>query len=427
MTRHTTVRLRAYATAGLVGLVGALAVGHPEPALFAVPLLLLAMVGLVSSRAPGFSVTLEDVPSSVVEDEVRKIGLLAESGGRVGEIVLDLAPASGVRVVDVDGGELVDDSRISIKLEGTRRLEVSVVADGWGRRSLGPIEAYSISGLGMIEYRWNFDQTARMVSVPSDAVISEMLVPRDTNLHVGDLVSKLRGVGSEFAELRPYQHGDDPRSLNWRVSSRSGSPWINERHPERNGDVVLVVDAQTQPGTGTDILVDRAVRLAGAMLREYGRRRYRIGLVTVDGIVRWMQPGSGEAHRRRVVEQLLSIESGDSSRLAIERALARAARRPALVIILTPMLDDSLAGLAHSMRVSGLDLAMIEIDPIGLLAPPTNDARATGRRVWRMERERLRDLLVGDGIPVAPWSHGEPPDIPLARIATWRTSWRLPV
>jgi uncharacterized protein (DUF58 family) len=266
-----------------------------------------------------------------------------------------------------------------------------------------------------------------MVSIPSDAVVNEMLVPRDTNLHVGDLVSKLRGVGSEFAELRPFHHGDDPKALNWRVSSRSGSLWVNERHPERNGDVVLVVDAQTQTGTGTDILVDRAVRLAGSLLREYGRRRYRLGLVTVDGIVRWTVPGSGEAHRRRVVEQLLSVQSGDSGRLAIERGLARAARRPALVIVLTPLLDDSLAGLAHSMRVSGIDLAMIEIDPIGFLAAPTNEARVAGRRVWRMERERLRDLLAGDGIPVAPWREGEPPDVPLARIAGWRSTWRLPV
>ena len=427
MIRYSTTRLRAYAATGLVGMFGALAVGHPEPALFAVPMVVLAIVGLVAARPPEVEVRILDAPTSLVEGERRKVTLVIEANEGISELTVNLAPAPGIEIVGVEGGDLVDGTSVAVRLAGETEIEVSIVAQGWGRRSLGPVQAYVMSPLGVVEHRWTFEETVRMVSIPSDAVVNEMLVPRDTNLHVGDLVSKLRGAGSEFAELRPFHHGDDPKALNWRVSSRSGSLWVNERHPERNGDVVLVVDAQTQPGTGTDILVDRAVRLAGSLLREYGRRRYRLGLVTVDGIVRWMAPGSGEAHRRRVVEQLLSVQSGDSGRLAIERGLARAARRPALVIVLTPLLDDSLAGLAHSMRVSGIDLAMIEIDPIGFLAAPTNEARMAGRRVWRMERERLRDLLAGDGIPVAPWREGEPPDVPLARIAGWRSTWRLPV
>jgi uncharacterized protein (DUF58 family) len=406
---------------------GALAVGHPEPALFAVPMVVLAIVGLVASRPPDVTVRIVDAPGSLVEGDRRIVTLAIDGSEVIPELTVDLRPAPGVEVVDVVGGHMVDGSSVALRLAGETEIEVSVVAEGWGRRSLGPIAAYVMSPLGMVEHRWVFDETVRMVSVPSDAVVNDMLIPRDTNLHVGDLVSKLRGNGSEFAELRPFHLGDDPKALNWRVSSRSGSLWVNERHPERNGDVVLVVDAQTQPGTGTDILVDRAVRLAGSLLREYGRRRYRLGLVTVDGIVRWMEPGSGEAHRRRVLEQLLSVQSGDSGRLAIERGLARVARRPALVIILTPLLDDSLAGLAHSMRVAGIDLAMIEVDPIGFLAAPTNEARSLGRRVWRMERDRLRELLAGDGIPVAPWREGEPPDVPIARIAQWRSTWRLPV
>lgn len=426
MTRHTTTRLRAYAAIGLVGMVGALAVGHPEPALLAVPMVLLAIVGLVASRPPDVSVRIVHAPSALVEGETRKVTVAVETGEAISELTINMAPGAGVEIVDVDGAELVDATSVALRLAGATQIVLSIVAQGWGRRSLGPVEAFVMAPLGVIEHRWQFDETARMVSIPSDAVVNEMLVPRDTNLHAGDLVSKMRGVGSEFAEMRPFHPGDDPKALNWRVSSRSGSLWVNERHPERNGDVVLVVDAQTQPGTGADVLVDRAVRLAGSLLREYGRRRFRLGLVTVDGIVRWMQPGSGEAHRRRVIEQLLSVQSGDSGRLAIERGLARAARRPALVIILTPLLDDSLAGLAHSMRISGIDLAMIEIDPIGFLAGPTNEARWIGRRVWRMERERLRDRLAGDGIPVAPWREGESPDVPIARIAGWRSTWRLP-
>lgn len=427
MKTSTTLRLRVYAIAGAMGLVAALAVGEPEPAILGVALLVLVVVGVVAVPTPDVSVEIVDAPSSLVEGEERRVAVRVAVSEPVKALHIDLRLGDGLRIDAVDRARVVDRSILVTEVNDVVDLEVTVVAEGWGRRSVGPVEAYLDSTLGMLESERVFSQTARMVSVPSDAIVNELLVPRETNLHAGDLVSKLRGVGSEFAEMRPFQAGDDPRSLNWRVSSRSGSLWVNERHPERNGDVVLVVDAQIQPDTGMDLLVDRAVRLTGSLLREYGRKRYRLGLVTVDGVARWIRPGSGEQHRRRIVEQLLGVQVGESSRAAIERAVLRAAGRPALVIMLTPLLDDSLAGISHSLRVSGMDVAIIELDPIGYLPPPSSDPRALGRRLWAMERERLRDRLAGDGIPVAPWRVDSPPDVPLSQVSAWRSSWRLPV
>lgn len=427
MTRSTTTRLRAYMAAGLVGLVASLAVGQPESALVGVSLLVLAVVGLESAASPALSISVRQAPSSIVEGEERLVLLMVESAKPTSGVVLDLAVADGLSVVSVEGGRLLDRTTIEVDAGEPALVEISLMAEGWGRRSLGPVVAYVRSAFGMIEMRQEYGETVRMVAIPSDLGVSELLTPVDTNLHSGDLVSKERGTGLEFAELRPYQHGDDPKSLNWRVSSRAGSWWVNDRHHERNGDVLLVVDAQTQDQTGSQILVDRAVRLAGALLREYGRRRYRIGLVTIDGVVRWVEPGAGEAHRRRILEQLLAVQGGSSNRHAIERAVLRAAKRPALVILLTPMLDDALAGLAHSMRISGLDTAIVEIDPTGYLPEPSNDARELGRRLWLLERDRLRQLLAADWIPVAPWRAGHPADVPLSQLASWRSSWRLPV
>jgi uncharacterized protein (DUF58 family) len=246
----------------------------------------------------------------------------------------------------------------------------------------------------------------------------------ETNLHVGELVSNRRGSGSEFADLRPYQHGDDPRSINWRVSSRARSLWVNERHPERNGDVVLLVDAQMESGTNTDFVVDRSVRMAAALLRAHARHRHRLGLVTLDGSCRWIYPGMGESHRRRTLEQLMSVAPGKVIWDAAEKAVARAAKRPAMVIALTSLLDPNLGGLMHSMRRSGIDVTVIEMDVDPALPPPADQARSLGRRVWIMERERLRDRLASEGIPIMVWRSGEPADVPIARLEQWRTSWR---
>lgn len=427
MKRHATPRLRAYVTSGLVGLVGALALGTPQPALVAAALLVLVVVGLESVPTPTLRVAVEHAPDSIVEGEERTLVLRVEADEPIRDVHLNLALEPGLSIVGVDPGSMMDRETLRIDFGPSTAIEVTVKAEGWGRRGIGPFVARRRSAFGILELRQRFSERVRMISIPSDIIITKPLEPRQTNIDAGDLVSKGRGIGLEFAEMRPYQHGDDPRSLNWRVSSRLGSWWVNDRHPEKSGDVVILVDAQTQPGSIFKPLQDRAVRLAGALLREYGRRRYRIGLVTVDGVVRFSLPGSGEDHRRRLVAQLLAVGEGSSNSHAIERAVFRVAKSTSTVIAITPMLDGSLAGLAHSLHVAGLDVAVVEIDPSSYLPEPANHARGLGRRLWKMERERLRHLLLADGIPVAPWQSEDPPDVPLSQLILWRTGWRLPV
>src|SRR5688500_11872542 len=42
----------------------------------------------------------------------------------------------------------------------------------------------------------------------------------------GDYHSVFKGLGMEFAEVRPYQPGDDIRTLDWNVTARMGSPFV---------------------------------------------------------------------------------------------------------------------------------------------------------------------------------------------------------
>jgi uncharacterized protein (DUF58 family) len=185
-----------------------------------------------------------------------------------------------------------------------------------------------------------------------------------------------------------------------------------------------LVDAQVESDTNTEWLVDRAVRMAATLLRAHARHRHRLGLVTLDGMCRWVYPGMGESHRRRTMEQLMAVTPSKVLWEAAERAVSRAARRPAMVIALTSLLDPNLAGLMHSLRRSGMDVSVIEIDVESVLPPPADEARSVGRRIWSLERERLRDRLAGEGIPITVWRGDEPADVPITRLEQWRTSWR---
>lgn len=109
---------------------------------------------------------------------------------------------------------------------------------------------------------------------------------------------------------------------------------------------------------------------------------------------------------------------------AAERAVIRAARRPSFVIALTPLLSPEMAGLIHTLRRAGVDISVIAVDPGDVLPPPEGRVRSIGRRVWAMERDRLRDRLAGEGVPVAAWRDIDPAEVPLAQLSEWRSAWR---
>jgi uncharacterized protein (DUF58 family) len=426
MTIHPSPRLRAYVTAGLVGLAVALAAGNPAPAMIGTAFLILGVLGVTGGQALKVDVTLVETPVSMVEGEQRVIRLRFKSeGGRAGRTYARLNLSEGIKIVEARGARLIGRQILMLASVGDQNdVVLTVEIAGWGRHNIGPIHLFTESPLGMFDVRRRSSENRTWVVIPEKVALRRLLAPLETNLHVGDLVSSHRGPGSEFADLRSYRPGDDPRDINWRVSSRSEGLWVNERHPERNGDVVLLIDGQVESGTELHNLVDRSVRLGVALLQAHARRHHRLGLITLDGTCRWVGPGMGETHRRRLVEQLVGVIPGQVLWEAVERSVLRAAKRPALVIALTPLLDGKMAGVLYSLRRSGIDVAVIEIDASSELSEPDGRDRRMGRRIWSMERERLRERLSGAGVPVAVWKDIDSPDVPLSQLELWRSSWQ---
>lgn len=54
--------------------------------------------------------------------------------------------------------------------------------------------------------------------------------------------SRLRGRGLDFDELRHYRPGDDIRTMDWKITQRTGSPYVRVYTEERDRPVWLVID-----------------------------------------------------------------------------------------------------------------------------------------------------------------------------------------
>ncbi|MDT8385027.1 MAG: DUF58 domain-containing protein [Gammaproteobacteria bacterium] len=80
----------------------------------------------------------------------------------------------------------------------------------------------------------------------------------------GDRRSIYRGDGLDYEESRPYQPGDDPRHLNWKLSARSGELYMKVFREERRPGIVVLLDRRRsmQFGTQTRLKITQAARLA---------------------------------------------------------------------------------------------------------------------------------------------------------------------
>ena len=83
---------------------------------------------------------------------------------------------------------------------------------------------------------------ARLVALRSAPGPAAPSRPRVAAVQSGNYLSRFRGRGMEFAEVRAYQPGDDVRSIDWRVTARRGTVHTKLFHEERERPVLLALD-----------------------------------------------------------------------------------------------------------------------------------------------------------------------------------------
>src|SRR5687767_3150758 len=92
----------------------------------------------------------------------------------------------------------------------------------------------------------------------------QIVANRSVNdLFAGQYKSIFRGRGMEFDEVRPYQPGDDIRTIDWNVTARTGDCFVKRFSEERELTVLFVVDVSASGlfGTTRQAKLDVAVEI----------------------------------------------------------------------------------------------------------------------------------------------------------------------
>jgi len=303
----------------------------------------------------------------------------------------------------------------------------------WGRHALGPARAYAVACDGLLESHrvttpplW-----LRVHPVNEDFQAGEGM-PRAAGL-AGTHHSRRPGEGGELAGVRPFAPGDRLRRIDWRVSLRTRELHVSATLSDRDAEVVILLDVLHEVGAsggvgGAASALDTAVRAAAGIAEHYLHRGDRVSLIEFGPKFRQLRPASGRRQYHAVLEWLLDI-TVSAGQVDATTWLQRPYLLPsnALVVALTPLVDDRSAELLAGLARAGRFLVAVDTLPANARPAAVNEWSDVAFRLWRLERENMLGQLREHGVPVVAWTGSGSLDQVLRDVARMAGSARAVV
>ena len=420
MSRAPSARLFAYAVVAGLGLLGALALRRAELAALSAPFAVVLALGLRGGR-PDVRAWIELEHERALEGDELDATLTVRSATGVDRVEVGLVLPRGIALAE---GTLPVAMHLAPGEE--RELSIRLRCTRWGTHRLGEIHVRARDALGLVVWEGATDRPTPLRVYPRPEQLRELLAPAETQATTGSEVARIRAEGLEFADTRAFVSGDRIRAVNWRASARRDTLIVNERHPERNADVVLFLDSFAEAREAVEGTFEQAVRITATLAARFLERRDRVGLVAFGGVLRWLEPRGGLAQRYRLVDALL--ETGVELSYAwkdVNVLPARTLPPRALVIAVTPLLDERSITALLDLRARGHDLAVVEVSPEPYAPAGASRNDRIAHRIWRLQRAELRSRLEGLGVAVTTIDPDTPLDVALEGVRSYRRHARL--
>jgi uncharacterized protein (DUF58 family) len=215
-----------------------------------------------------------------------------------------------------------------------------------------------------------------------------------------------KGRGMEFADVREYQEGDDPRTIDWNVTARRGAPYVKRFVEERDLTLLLLVDVSGSQGFGSRFILKRdyAAELAAVLAFSAVANQDRVGAVLfTDRIEAYVPPARGREHVLRIVRDLLAKEpKGRGTDLAAALRFARGVlRQRGIVAVISDFQAEGYERALGILRRRHDVVALHLVDPRESELPKAGlvslvDPETGARSVCDLSRPEVRRRLIPD-------------------------------
>ena len=288
-----------------------------------------------------------------------------------------------------------------------------------GAHAFDPLVAITRDVTGATERVVEVDAADRIACTPElPADPPAFPLRAQTTRYTGRTTAEEGGDGVEFHATREYRAGDPLSRIDWRRTARTRDLTTVEYRRERAASVMIVVDARKAAyashdphgETSVDRCVDAARTVAASLLGE----GHSVGLTAVSPRSCWTTPGRGIEHRLAITTQLAEQEAfarrppeESVNVYGAGREIRGRIASDTQVVVVSPLIDEGGAQLAHRFDAHGHLTTVVSPDPC--VEDTVGQQAATISRSLRITKARH------GGLPTIDWQRGEPLERALLR------------
>lgn len=168
-----------------------------------------------------------------------------------------------------------------------------------------------------------------------------------TATFAGQYRSGFRGQGLDFDDFREYTPGDEPRFIDWKVTARTGTPYVRKFHEEREQALLLAVDASGSMryagARSADTKLEYAAQIAAVLAYSAVQNGDKVGLLLYGCQPHfYLPPTKGMQQCLRIVREILSAAPGgqDEPVATVVDEVLRTQRKRTMLFLLSDFLTE---------------------------------------------------------------------------------------
>lgn len=181
----------------------------------------------------------------------------------------------------------------------------------------------------------------------------------------GDFHSIFKGSGLEFDDVRPYQYGDDIRTIDWNVTAKGQGTFVKTFKEEKEQTVFFILDVSASEDIGSpgSTKSDIGKEICGVLALSASKESGHVGLICFSDVKeKYMKPTKGHSQAYEIISTLAKLKP-QSLKTNLSKAIAfalNAIRRRSVVILISDFIDE---GYHHNLKALALrhDLVIIHI------------------------------------------------------------------
>lgn len=162
----------------------------------------------------------------------------------------------------------------------------------------------------------------------------------------GDFHSIFKGTGLEFDDVRPYQYGDDIRTIHWTVTAKGHGTFVKTFKEQKEQTIYFILDvsASQEIGTPGKTKGDIGKEICGVLALSGAKEQSHIGLIAYsDEREIYLKPTKGMSQAYQIITQLSRLKP-KSKKTNLNKAMSFALntiKRRSVVIMISDFIDEN--------------------------------------------------------------------------------------